>query len=202
MPPRPPSPVDTLRSYLLHPGYVVAEVPDPPGSAVHALRLALGTPTANLPVEIALLGSSGLGPLPPGTGLGIIRRALASLVRENFPFTTHFSSLQFFPSTSIAYLVPESRLPFERLHQALRRHQLPCLPSPFPYQPHCTIRLGGLLSSSDRHAVLRRDFPRDPFSISTLALYELDPETRICNRLLQVHLNPGPPPSPPPLAGS
>lgn len=56
-----------------HRAYIVAEIPEPVRSQVQALRDSLNTLTAKLPVEITLAGSSGVGPIPVGTDLSLIK---------------------------------------------------------------------------------------------------------------------------------
>jgi hypothetical protein len=73
-----------------HRAYIVAEIPEPVRSQVQALRDSLNTLTAKLPVEITLAGSSGVGPIPPGTDLSLIKRHLDRTLPDISPFRARF----------------------------------------------------------------------------------------------------------------
>src|SRR5882672_6394495 len=100
-----------------HYSYIVAEIPEPVRSQVQALRDSLNTLTARLPVEITLAGSSGVGPIPAGTDLPLIECHLDRTLSDIPPFRARFSAIRKFPNTSIFYLEPFDRLPFDHLHQ-------------------------------------------------------------------------------------
>src|SRR6266571_2339928 len=100
-----------------HPSYIVAEIPEPVRSQVQALPDLLNTPTAKLPVEITLASSSGVGPIPAGTDLSLIKRQLDRALSAMSPFRARFSAIRNFPNTSIFFLEPFDRSPFDCLHR-------------------------------------------------------------------------------------
>jgi 2'-5' RNA ligase len=125
-----------------HRAYIVAEIPEPVRSQVQALRDSLNTLTAKLPVEITLAGSSGVGPIPVGTDLSLIKRHLDRTLADIVPFRARFSAIRAFPNTSIFFLEPFDRSPFDHLHQELRSSGIPFSGIRWPYNPHCTLRGG------------------------------------------------------------
>jgi 2'-5' RNA ligase len=166
-----------------HPSYIVAEIPEPVRSQVQALRDSLNTITARLPVEITLAGSSGVEPIPVGADLSLIEQHLDRLLSNCRAFSARFSAIRVFPNTSIYYLEPLDRSPFDQLHQLLRTSGIPFSVSPWPYTPHCTLRGGTPLNNEAAGKLLSRTFPKDEFWINTVSMYQLDAAT-LNHRLL------------------
>ena len=162
------------------PSYVVAEIPDPVRSEIQALRDELGTPTARLPVEITLFGSSGVGPIPVGASVESIIHEIESVFSSVSPWEAAFDEVRVFPNTSIAYLAPVDRSPFDLIHNLLRDSALPRSSNQFPYNPHCTLR-SGAATAGELSKILSRDFPTSSFLIDTISVYDLDVEGIRCN---------------------
>jgi len=168
-----------------HRSYIVAEIPEPVRSQIQALRDSLNTLTAKLPVEITLAGSSGVGPIPVGTDLSVIQRHLERILPNISPFRTRFSAIRAFPNTSIFYLKPFDRSPFDHIHRELRGSGIPFSECPWPYNPHCTLRGGKPLDAEAASALLARSFPEEEFQINTVSVYHLDDLTMDCKLLYQ-----------------
>jgi hypothetical protein len=152
------------------PSYVVAEIPEPTRSEIQALRDSFSTPTALLPVEITLLGSSGTGPIPVGTSISFIQEQIDSLLSTVSSWEVSFSEIRIFPNTSIVYLAPTDRQPFDHCHKILRYSSLPTLPSKFSYNPHCTLR-SGPATTLELASALERKFPQASFMIEMISVY-------------------------------
>ena len=170
---------------IAHPSFIVAEIPEPVRAQVQALRDALKTLTARLPVEITLAGSSGVGPIPAGTDLALVQRHLDRLLPGMAPFRARFSAIRSFPNTAIFYLEPFDRAPFDRLHQALRDSGIPFSGTPWPYNPHCTLRGGTALSAEAAAGLAARPFPQEEFWINTISVYQLNATGLECKLLWQ-----------------
>jgi len=177
------------RSYaqimIEHRAFIVAEIPEPVRSQVQAMRDSLNTLTARLPVEITLAGSSGVGPIPPGTDLSLIERHLDGILPGIAPFRARFSAIRAFPGTSIFHLEPFDRSPFDHLHQELRASGIPFSGIRWPYNPHCTARGGEPLAADAAVELAARPFPREEFSINTVSVYQLDGASLDCRLLCQ-----------------
>ena len=117
-----------------HRSFIVAEIPEPVRSQVQAIRDSLNTLAAKLPVEITLAGSSGVGPIPAGTDLSLIKRHLDRTLPDISPFRARFSAIRSFPNTSIYFLEPFDRSPFDHLHQELRLSGIPFSEIRWPLQ--------------------------------------------------------------------
>ena len=149
---------DSARYKIEHPSYIVAEIPEPVRSQVQAMRDSLNTLTANLPVEITLAGSSGVGPIPAGTDWLLIERHLDRTLSDFASFRARFSAIRTFPQTSIFFLEPFDRSPFDQLHQKLRMSLIPFSGIRWPYHPHCTLRGGEPLSTGAELELTCRPF--------------------------------------------
>jgi hypothetical protein len=165
--------------------YIVAEIPEPVRSQVQALRDSLNTLTAKLPVEITLAGSSGVGPIPAGTDLSLIKRRLDLALSDILPFCARFSAIRSFPNTSIFYLEPLDRSPFDHIHRELRVSGIPFSEIRWPYNPHCTLRGGAPLSAEASSELLSSSFPKEEFSINTISVYHLNDVATECKLLFQ-----------------
>jgi 2'-5' RNA ligase len=154
-------------------------------SEIQALRDSLNTLTARLPVEITLAGSSGVGPIPAGTDLSLIKRHLDRTLSDISPFRARFSAIRAFPNTSLFYLEPFDRLPFDHLHQELRISGIPFSEIRWPYNPHCTLRAGEPLSADAAFELASRSFPQEEFWINTVSVYQLNDISLDCKLLCQ-----------------
>ena len=169
------------------PAYVVVEIPEPIRGEIQSLRDEFATPTSRLPVEITLFGSSGVGPIPAGISVESIVHEVETVFSSIDPWDVVFDGIRVFPNTSIAYLVPSERAPFDRAHNLLRNSALPRSKNQFPYNPHCTLRVG-TATEDELSNVMARDFPISPFVVDTVSVYDFDNEAIRCNLVHQIKL--------------
>jgi 2'-5' RNA ligase len=170
------------------PAFIVLEIPPPVSGAIQSLRDSLATlaaPTVRLPVEITVAGSSGVGPIPPGTDRDKTEAALKSVLAGLKPFSVRFQEIRRFPNTNIFYLAPQERQPFDRIYEALAASGITFAPSRWPYNPHCTLRGGPMTDRDSAEAILTLPFPKQEFVIDTVSVYELDPATVTCHLSFQ-----------------
>ena len=162
--------MNTYRS----PAFIVLEIPQPVRDAIQSLRDSLSTLTSRLPVEISVAGSSGIGPIPVGADKDATETSVKRVLSSFEPFTVRFQEVRCFPNTSTYYLAPQDRQPFDRLHDALKQSGIAFGPSPWPYNPHCTLRSGPMTDRISADEILNLSFPKQDFIIDTLSMYELD----------------------------
>jgi 2'-5' RNA ligase len=162
------------------PCYVVADIPAPICTEIQRIRDVFATPTATLPVEITLLGSSGLDPIPAGTEVSFLQDQVEQTFEQVRPWAVSFSATHAFPHTSIVYLSPSDRSPFDYIHSLLRASMLPVSASPFPYTPHCTLRAGSTLTPDQLAHLLAHPFPKDAFQIDSVSVYAYDAGNVTC----------------------
>lgn len=156
--------------------------------AVQTIRDNLSTPLAKLPIEITLAGSSGVGSISVGSDLNTIRERLDQLFAGIRPPCAAFSGIDAFPGGSVIYLALADRGPFDAIHQLLRKSDIGFSESPFPYIPHCSIRIGAELGDEEIARVCAAEFPTEPFEIQEVSLYSLDPDSWECDLLHRVRL--------------
>ena len=184
------SPFDSnseVKSYHL-PAYIVLEISSPVREVIQSIRDALATAAARLPVEITVAGSSGVGPIQPGTDKNETETALRSALAGAKPFRVRFQEIRRFPNTNIFYLAPEDRQPFDKIHELLKRSGINFGPNPWPYNPHCTLRGGPMSVRTSAEDILKLSFPREEFVIDTLSIYEFDPHNAKCHLSFQSRL--------------
>jgi len=156
------------------PCYVVVDIPAPICTEIQHIRDLFATPTATLPVEMTLLGSSGPDPIPVGTEISFLQDQIEHVFGQVRPWTVSFSAVRVFPDTSIVYLAPSDRSPFDSVHCLLRASMLPVSASPFPYTPHCTLRAGSTLTPDQLSHLLAYPFPKAAFQIDSVSSYAYD----------------------------
>jgi 2'-5' RNA ligase len=166
------------------PSFVVAELPEPIAAWVKSVRQELEPAIAHFPAEITLAGSSGVGHLKLGQNLKDIERTLFELLEHRLPFEARFLRVNHFPNTEIFFLEP-AREPFDELHGLIVEGGLKFEASPFPFNPHCTLKGFTPLQPGDRQRLQQLLIPLEPFLIQSLAVYEL--EQMQPKRLLVIH---------------
>ena len=176
-----------MNAYRL-PAYIVLEIPSPVRGVIQSLRDSLATPASRLPIEITVAGSSGVGPIPAGTGKDETESILRSVLANLKPFQVQFQEIRRFPNTNIFYLAPQERQPFDRIHGTLKASGLTFGPSPWPYNPHCTLRGGPMTGPASAEEILSLSFPRQDFVIDTLSIYEFNPQTVTCHLSFQTKM--------------
>jgi 2'-5' RNA ligase len=160
-----------------HKSFVVLDLPEPARSAIQSIRDQLKTFTAKLPVEITLAGSSGVGPIPERSDLNLIADEIQKIASGTSAFEMEFGAAAHFPETGIFYLPPVDRGPFDSLHAALAESKIPFPKSPFPYNPHCSLRVGPKVDPAMAEMICSLPFPRHKLLLDTIAVYSLDGAT-------------------------
>ena len=141
-----------------------------------------------MPVEITITGSSGLGHLVPGQSMEIVASEIDRIAAHFAPFSASFDKVERFPDTEIYYLTLSDPAPFRNIHEAFAGSAIGFRECPYPFQPHCTLKLRSTPSDSELLELLFLDTPKEPFSLSALSLYAL-PDIRTCERLHTVRLS-------------
>jgi 2'-5' RNA ligase len=157
------------------PAYIVLEIPPPISGMIQAIRDSLATPASRLPIEITVAGSSGIGPIPAGTDKHETEKRLKAVLAGLKPFRARFKEVRRFPNTNIFYLAPQERQPFDSIHETLKASGITFESSPWPYNPHCTLRGGPMNDRASAEEILKLSFPKEEFIIDTVSIYEFDP---------------------------
>ncbi|MDA3797947.1 MAG: 2'-5' RNA ligase family protein [Kiritimatiellae bacterium] len=165
--------------------HIVVQIPAPVGIQIAEIRKALGYKN-NLPIDLTLTGSSGVGPIPVGTDLALIKDQIDQIANQFTPFEVIFNECKIFSNTSIAYLSPSDRTIFDRIHESLKQSSIPFLPSEFEYTPHCTVTTNLQIS------IEKITIPNEKFIIDSISLFERNDITSEITLLYKTKLKPEP----------
>ena len=155
------------------PTYIVLDLPPPIKEWVSAVRSKFDAYQAQLPPEITVAGSSGIGVLAENQEAEFVFRAVKKVALEFLPIHTAFVSIERFPSVPVFWLKPMDREPFDMLHSALSAAGIKFLPSPFPFNPHCTLSSTVQHSDVEVGELLELSVPKKSFVLKTLNMYQL-----------------------------
>ena len=177
-----------MRETGIPPTYIVLDVPSPMAEWIQAMRKRFDEERSRLPAEITLTGSNGIGFLSPGQSLEFIANCLRRAAEQIPPFEAEFGNVDRFENTDIYFLNLIDETPFLRAHEIVANCGLRFEPSPYPYQPHCTLKLRK--PPKDLQELLELfllQAPRHPFRLDLLSLYSL-PTPDTCDLIYKVEL--------------
>ena len=141
------------------------------------------------PVEITVVGSSGLGWFSPSQSRTRLIEEVAALAKTVAPFTCEFCGVECFAASSVYYLALRNEVPFHSFQQLLAASGLRFEPTSFSYKPHCTIAaLAASASEADHLALSSFNVPRHSIAISSVSFYAVDPTHQECQHLERVRL--------------
>ena len=171
-----------------HNAYVVLELPELFAGRITAFRKRYDPDGARLPAHITLLGSSGVGPIQPGTTVRKIENELKKKLASIEPIRFQFQEICCFPETCIYWLRPNREEVFARYHRVLSTMDVNCLDSPHPYRPHCTLSTREKLEVEIKAKIEREDFPREEILLETLSVLEISAKPFVARRLISRRL--------------
>ena len=151
---------------------LVLELPFPVQQKMQQLRERFDPVLAkNIPGEITIAGSSGLGTIAAGQNSELVLGELNQIARETKAFTARFGPVRRFPDSTVYVFLPEPETPFQRLHQLLKQSLISFAPSKYPFQPHCSLHIWGKLTSEQETEILQAKLT-EIFTLTNLALYQ------------------------------
>ncbi|GAB3535688.1 2'-5' RNA ligase family protein [Photobacterium alginatilyticum] len=155
------------------PTYIVAELSGEVASWIHSTRVTLEPGIAHFPEEITLAGSSGVGPISKGQKLSVVVSQLEQVLQNYSCIQFKFKGVSHFPDTEIYFAEPE-REEFDRLHAKITETAIVFDDSPFPYNPHCTLKSLTPMESSHEEIISNLVVPVSEHCIRKISIYELD----------------------------
>jgi 2'-5' RNA ligase len=170
-----------------HDTYVVLDMPPPIWKHVKSIRERYASPLAILPVEITVIGSSGIGTLHEEQEIDAAFEHVDSVAANFAPFITAFSRVTTFPNTGVFYYEPKDPHPFIKLQSEIVSTGLKFKESPFPFTPHCTIVKLDNPSQELVNEIMSLPVPRETFALDALSVYSL--EGYDCRLLHKVELS-------------
>lgn len=148
---------------------------------VMRLRAAYDPARLRFPIEITVVGSSGLGWFSPSIAHESLVRKVRAVAKAFSPFVFRFGSVKCFPDSSVYYLQPLEDKPFRAFQTTLAATDLRFEPTPYSYAPHCTIAEVPRDSAPGVHDELVRCPVADhDIQVTSVSLYTMDPEARRC----------------------
>lgn len=170
------------------PTYIVLDVPPPVSDYVKALRRRFDPERADVPVEITITGSSGLGTVVQDQNPITVFRTVSEIASKFTPFQTYFLRVKKFRGTGITYFELENPLNFIQIHNAFASSPIKFNINQFPFTPHCTIRLKrGIRIKEIREAILTAP-PEYEFFLSSMSVYTYEDEKMKSKLLYRTHL--------------
>jgi 2'-5' RNA ligase len=165
------------------PTYFVLNAPAPIAQAVKALRRRFDPERSEMPVEVTVAGSNGLGPLLADQSHEKVFEVFDQIVSNTPPINVRFGPMRFFPNTTIFFLdiVPIDDI--WQLQQRFAQSTIRFAESPFHFEPHCTVKLRGDLSEKDTRDLLSFQLQSPNVTLDTMSVYNLD-QTMLEPRLL------------------
>ena len=167
--------------------YIVLNIPETMAWWIRSVRARFDPERSAMPAEITVTGSSGLGHLVPGQSMEAVASEIDRIAENFAPFSASFSKVERFPDTDIYYLTVSDPAPFLEIHEAFAGSAIGFLPNPYPFQPHCTLKLRSAPTDPELLELLFLDPPKEPFTLSSFSLYAL-PDIRSCELLHSVRL--------------
>ncbi len=170
------------------PAYIVLDIPSPMAEKIQDYRRKFDAERAALPVEITVTGSSGVGTISPGQNWNEVFALVDKVAASISPFESEFYKVERFENTNIFYLTFRNPSKYENVHKKLANSGVKFDPSPFPYKPHCTIKLVSVPDDNELLELFFMEIPRSRFVIDTLSIYSFDPKELRCELLHKAEL--------------
>lgn len=160
--------------------YICLDIPSPFAEQVMNIRVQQqDTFRASLPVEITIVGSSGVGVFDETQNEHEAFAMLDAIASETSPIVASFGKVIRFPNSDIFVLTLADELPFRTLHQRIANSSIRFKPSPFPYTPHCTLRSRSPISKQEANELLSLQV-QGTFTLDTMSVYMLDKLPMTC----------------------
>ena len=104
--------------------------------------------------HITMVGSSGAGPITPGTGVDVLREALQPVAAALEPLELHFAPPTRFMQTNIVSLPLDPNGPLRLVHERIKATKLDFLHARFAFTPHATLHFYPVLSRARARELL------------------------------------------------
>ncbi len=171
------------------PAYIVLDIPSPMAEWIKSVRSRFDEERSRLPAEITLTGSCGAGIISPGQSVREISVLLDEAAKKIRPFHAEFGDVQRFENTDIYFLDVKDPAPFQEAHEIVATCGIRFEASPFPFHPHCTLKLRKPPKTIEEFFELFfLQAPKEPFLLSLMSVYAL-PTVDSCELLHKTELS-------------
>jgi 2'-5' RNA ligase len=122
------------------------------------------------PPHVTLIGSSGAGPIAPGTPLEELKRAVLGVTERTAPIRVQFEPAMRFIGREIVVLPIDPHGPLRALHEGIKKSGVRFEIARWPFTPHCTLNYYATLTP-ERLKLLTAVRETEPWEITTLRVY-------------------------------
>lgn len=155
------------------PTYLIAELSGDVVPVVLDLRKRFNPERICWPVDITIVGSSGIGTLQEGQSIKEVITLLEPVIKNNGFSDVIFTHIDIFVNTGIYYFAPE-RKKFDILHQAVKDSGVGFNENPWPYTPHCTLSANNQPTTECNALCNSINIPKNVY-IKCFSLYQPEP---------------------------
>jgi 2'-5' RNA ligase len=159
---------------FLTPGYIVMEMPEVVAEKIKFMRSWYDSIRADLPVEITITGSSGVGTIAPDETLENVIDVVNGAVNKFIPFETAFDKIERFAGTDVFYFTMKNPEKFRGIHNYFLNSGIKFNPVQYPeFLPHCTIKLLTETSAQEAADLFNTVPMKEPFIMDRISIYTL-----------------------------
>lgn len=161
---------------------LVFDLPHGPWMAeILRLRSVYDSARLGFPIEITVVGSSGLGWFSPVVGRETLVGRVQSVAKGFSPFKFRFSSVACFPNSNVYYLTPSDDAPFHDFQGRIAACGISFEPTPYSYTPHCTIAAPSSdVSDKGREELMAFPVPDDEIQVASVSFYAVETRSQKC----------------------
>jgi len=142
---------------------------------VRRLRARHDPARLQFPIEITVVGSSGLGWFSEGQARADLLSRVGA-VAGGFPqFSFRVKSVERFPDSNVYYLAPGTTGRFQEFQDRLANCGLRFEPTPHAYVPHCTIAILAQDAAEETHAeVSACPVPQEEIRVASVSFWSVN----------------------------
>ena len=169
---------------------LVFDLPHAPWMAeILRFRAAYDSARLRFPIEITVVGSSGLGWFSPVVGREALVKKVRAVAKGFSPFKFHFGSAKRFLNSNVYYLAPSNEAPFHDFQGKIAACGLCFEPTPYSYTPHCTIAAPSDDISDEAHNELMAfPVPDHEIQVASVSFYTVETESQRCYQHERIEL--------------
>ena len=147
------------------------------------LRAAYDPVRLRFPIEITVVGSSGLGWFSAPVDRDTLVRRIGEVAKGFSAFAFRFARVARFPNSNVYYLQPTPDTPFRAFQAAIGATGLSFESTPYSYVPHCTIAEVPEGSADSVHnELIQCPIPDHEIRVTSVSLYSVDRRAQSCHQ--------------------
>ncbi len=157
-----------------YPTYIVLELPNEISDKVMSIRKShKDVFRSALPVEITVVGSSGVGTISKGQDEQVVFSKVNDIAKKIKPFKLSFKEVKRFPGTDIFVLKVKDETKIREIHELFKTSGFKLDEISSEFEPHCTLRSRSPITQEDEEELFNITI-EDEFVVDTLSVYMLN----------------------------